>query len=527
MKQSTLKKYIGILTDIKISGLSIKTYCNNKGICPQNIYNTINKLKQQNKEESEMVSELLSLYNEIIDRKNHCIKFTQEEITSDEIETDMPTIEDEIETDDTAETSYIRDDKGKIKFYKYQIFRRNKSPLCGKLTREEMNTIYRLYSYYGDALTQRVVSRHFFDLSLIDFKRILRAFNITKASAPFAPHMIEEYTENELRDIQLREKENSFLRKAEEDQIQNNEKLLKKYAKENIILKEQINQRKELFEYLLAHNINVSSEIIINSAPENNDIIIVLSDLHIGAFNEKFGYIQLESYTENEINRRLDKIIGSLYGEYNSITVLNLGDSVDSYDKQTTRGGHELPSTISNKEQSLLYQTIMIRFFTKLTGFSGKINYICVGESNHDGDWGWINNIVLSHTLKEKFNINSYISNNPIDSFNIQDCSFVYLHGKDNKNQFKNFPLVINDKTETWFNNYFLDSGKKFNTKKYILKGDLHQYAYTRAKNFDYISAPSLYGSSNWIVANFGKTPWGALIIEINNNNIKTELITE
>ena len=267
MKQSTLKKYIGLLTDIKISGLSIKTYCNNKGICPQNIYNTINKLKQQNKEESEMVSELLSLYNEVIRRKNHCIKFIQEEeITSDEICTDMSTIEDEIETDDAAETSYIRDDKGKIKFYKYQIFRRNKSPLCGKLTREEMNTIYRLYSYYGDALTQRVVSRHFFDLSLIDFKRILRAFNITKASAPFAPHMIEEYTENELRDIQLREKENSFLRKAEEDQIKNNEKLLKKYAQENIVLKEQINQRKELFEYLLAHNINVRSEIIINSA---------------------------------------------------------------------------------------------------------------------------------------------------------------------------------------------------------------------------------------------------------------------
>ena len=257
------------------------------------------------------------------------------------------------------------------------------------------------------------------------------------------------------------------------------------------------------------------------------DIIIVLSDLHIGAFNENFGYLPLESYDENEITRRLNKIVLSLHNNYNSITVLNLGDSVDSYNKQTTRGGHELPSIISNKEQSIMYQKIMLNFFSKLVGFSKKINYICVGESNHDGDWGWINNIVLSSKLKSCFNIDSYVSNNPIDIFNIQDCSIIYLHGKDNFHQFKNFPLVINDKTETWFNNYFLDCGKNICSNKYVIKGDLHQYAYTCAKHFDYISAPSIYGSSSWITANFGKTPWGALLLEVNNNNITTKLIKD
>ena len=78
------------------------------------------------------------------------------------------------------------------------------------------------------------------DLSLVDFKRILRAFNITKASSPFPPHMIEELSEDKLREIQLREKENDFLRKAESDIIRNNEKLLKEYAKENIELKQKL-----------------------------------------------------------------------------------------------------------------------------------------------------------------------------------------------------------------------------------------------------------------------------------------------
>ena len=368
MQKKTIEKYEGILDNIIESGLSIPNYFKKQGKSANTFYVQMNNIAKGAIEDIEVRERFLRKY-EIA--KENSRKPTENIPEKEEI------IE-EVETDDKAETSYVRDDEGKIRFYKYQIFRKNKTPLSGKLTREEMNTIHRLYSYYGDALTQRIISRHFVDLSLIDFKRILRAFNITKASAPFAPHMIEECTEDELREIQLREKENSFLRKAEEDQIRNNEKLLKKYAKENIELKEQVTQRKELLEYLLSHNININSEIINNSGPENTDIIIVLSDLHIGAFNEKFGYIKLEEYTENEINRRLNKIVSSLWGEYDSITVLNLGDSVDSYDKQTTRGGHDLPSVISNKEQSLLYQNIMTGFFAKLTGFSKKLNYICV-----------------------------------------------------------------------------------------------------------------------------------------------------
>ena len=509
MKKSTITKYTKILQDVKKSGQKLYAFCTQHGLNYNSIVATISMLKRQDDEETEEVRNLISLYNEVVSKEKEIL------------------VKKKVETDDRADTSYIRDENGHIRYYEYQIYRKDKAPVCGKLTREEMNTIHRLYSYYGDSLTQRVISRHFVDLSLIDFKRILRAFNITKASAPFAPHMLEECSEDELREIQLREKENSFLRKAEEDQIKNNEKLLKKYAQENLELKDQIKNRIDLLKYLGSENVTFTKEIVNISSPDNVDIIIVLSDLHIGAFNENFGYLPLESYDENEITRRLNKIVLSLHNNYNSITVLNLGDSVDSYNKQTTRGGHELPSIISNKEQSIMYQKIMLNFFSKLVGFSKKINYICVGESNHDGDWGWINNIVLSSKLKSCFNIDSYVSNNPIDIFNIQDCSIIYLHGKDNFHQFKNFPLVINDKTETWFNNYFLDCGKNICSNKYVIKGDLHQYAYTCAKHFDYISAPSIYGSSSWITANFGKTPWGALLLEVNNNNITTKLIKD
>ena len=434
----------------------------------------------------------------------------------------------EIETDDRAITNLERDDDGRIQFYSFEIYRKDNPTLVGKLDRKEMETIYRLYSIYGANLTQKIVSREFPQFTFIEFKRILRAFNIYKANSEFAPHQIEELSEEQLITLHNQNKENSILRRIEKDQLAEANKLIDKLAKENLELKEDTINKQNVVKDLI--NIKLfSKEVKIQNTSCHSDLIIVLSDLHVGAYNEKNGYIELEDYNEIEITRRLDKILTSINNnvEYNSVIVCNLGDSVDSYNKQTTRGGHELPSIISNKEQSKLYLKIMLEFFNKLILICPKIKYICIGESNHDGDWGWLNNIVLAEKLRN-LNIDSYISDDPIDTFDVNGVSVIYLHGKDNLTQFKNFPLTLDFKTESWFNSYFIDCGKLLQNKKCVIKGDLHQYAYTCAKHFDYISAPSLYGSSNWITSNFGKTPWGALVLEIDMfNNIKNNLIRD
>ena len=433
-----------------------------------------------------------------------------------------------VDTDDRAITNVERDDSGKIQYYTFEIFRKDATPLIGKLDRKEMETIYRLYTIYGSNLTQKVVSREFPEYTFVEFKRILRAFNIYKASSPFPQHIIEEKSEDELINLHNQQKENNVLRRIEKDQLAEANKLINKLSKENLELKEDIINKQNIVKDLI--NIKIfSKEIKIQNTSQNSDLVLILSDLHIGAYNEKNGYIELEDYNEEEIIRRFNKILTSINNnvKYNSITVCNLGDSVDSYNKQTTRGGHELPSIVSNKEQSKLYLKIMLEFFNKLILICPKIKYICIGESNHDGDWGWLNNIVLAEKLKN-LNIDSYISDNPIDTFDVNGVSIIYLHGKDNFTQFKNFPLTLDFKTESWFNSYFIDCGKSLQSKKCVIKGDLHQYAYTCAKHFDYISAPSLYGSSNWITSNFGKTPWGALILEIDIfNNVKNNLIRD
>lgn len=143
-----------------------------------------------------------------------------------------------------------------------------------------------------------------------------------------------------------------------------------------------------------------------------------------------------------------------------------------------------------------------------------------------DGDWGWLNNVVLASKL-EQLNIESYISDLPIDKFDVGNNNIIFLHGKDSDTQFKGMPLTLNDRTINWVNDFIYDSGLEFKDNLYVVKGDLHQYAITESRRFQYISCPSLYGSSNYIAANFGKTKWGVGFMEVFNDHVTTGVIKE
>lgn len=413
------------------------------------------------------------------------------------------------DTDDASNTWEIRDEEtGKITGYKFEIFRRNKPAITGVFTRNEMNSVYRMYTYYGSGLTQQIVSRYFPDYSLIDFKRILRAFNITKASSPFAPHMYEEYTEDELKEMHLREKENDFLKRIEKDEVKDLRALVTKLTKET---SKSLN--KEFIETTIKNTVKDYKELpvnINNKEAKYPDLIIWLSDLHIGAYNAKYSsFVQLPSYDVQEIKSRLSRIVESFVGqEYHSVYVVNLGDSIDGFNKETTRGGHELPEILDNKEISEAFIECMMEFFATLIVKvkSKDFNYLSIGESNHGGDFEWLNQKLLAAYLT-KYNVKSYISNYPIDNFIIGDHQFLYVHGKDSGNQTRQFPLTLNPQTELFFTNYIAEKGI-CNPHIYVVKGDLHNYAYTTGKQFDYISVGSMYGSSNYIVANFGHTKW-------------------
>jgi len=425
------------------------------------------------------------------------------------------------EMEERSKIEYIRDDsetiligntpQGKITSYKFKILIRDKATLEGELSREEMDLIYRLYSAEGSNLQQRHVSRYFPNYTFQDFKRIIRAFNITKASSPFAPHIIEEKTTDELIQLNLQSKENDYLKKFEQDRNRLTEVAYKDLLKKHNELKNKVS---DLSDFLSETKFNITPLELPKPRKfyEDKTILVYLSDIHMGADVSDYSIYNNE-YNINVAKQRMAVVVAKIVEaakmfSCGNIIVCNIGDSIDGYNQETTRGGHKLPQNMDNKDQYKNFIDLMLALFSHLSTSNQfkNIKYYSVDGGNHDGDVGYIINKSLEACLNiMNPNITTRVFDKFIDSFKVDDHTFVLCHGKDAKDMFKNLPLVINDKTENQINE-FLDYNKIYGSNIHFVKGDLHQSATTYAKRFRYKSVSSFFGSSEWIHKNFGNT---------------------
>lgn len=515
--QATVDKLEAHLTECVKKGTSRYHYCTSKGLGVGYFKNSFTKLHKEwqlgnvdNNQYNRIVELLCKLdvryapykSDSKADHWGDAKTVLKEEKHYDSLEA----ISDEEADDERNKIEYVRGKDGKIQCYKFTVRRRDREPLSGTLSREDANKIFRLYSYYGQALTQREISREFPEYSLMDFKRILRVFNITKASADLAPHVIEEHTQEELMQIRSREKENDYLRSVERQRIKDTEKKMNELALENAKLKQQIHDGRNIIA-----GITIKGGNSYQYAPSAGKatIMIYLSDMHIGA-SVADESIYKNPYNRAEAERRLQLIYQRVadlklrYGTFKEIVVCNLGDSLDGQDHKTVRRDHDLPQNMTNKEQVENYLSIMNRFFTNLASICNSLRYICVGDSNHDGVFGWLTNLALVEHLRAK-GVKAYLAKKAIEHIYVDNHCFILFHGKDGINMKKNWPLTIDLKTENFINEYM--DANNIHCPTTVVKGDLHQSAISYARRFEYKSVGSMFGSSEWIHMNFGNTP--------------------
>lgn len=515
MKVSTLKKYIGILTDVKESGLGLSAYCKQMGINYSNITQTIYNLRKQHNEESEMVSELLSLYNEVVGKTS----------------TPVVTSSEEVDGENHVNVSYERDENGKILCYKYKIYKKNKPALDGTLTREEMSKIMRIYTWYGDGLTARIVSLEFPQFSLPDLKRIFRAFSIYKDNCPFAPHDVEEKSIEELREIQLREKENSFLRLAEGDQIKNNEKLLKKYAQENIELKKQL---KEASNFKISIPENLEPVILPEYQPVGQSINLYISDIHLGAaVTTGTLYQENVEYGYDEAKRRLEGVLYKLreFDCFDTINVVLLGDNIDcaGFTGKTARLDHVMPENMDAREQGNKFIELMMWFVDSLVSpeneLASRINIYSVPCGNHGGTFEYMCNKALLAYVNAKYpNIETTMWEEFFGKFEQNSHVFICMHGKDDLYMKKGLPLELNDKTKVMLYEW-LNENHIYNDNVHFIKGDLHSNSLSSCKRLDYRNVLSLFGASDYSNYNFSRNSYGVSYdLFIGNNLIRGTL---
>ena len=431
---------------------------------------------------TELIKEFLDAYNKV---KRNC-KFT-----------------DKVETDDRAITNVERDEDGLIQYYTFEIFRRDHPTLSGKLDRKEMETIYRLYTVYGSNLTQKIVSREFPEYTFVEFKRILKAFNIYKASSPFPLHMIEERSEEELINIYNQNKENNVLRRVEKDQLAEANKLINKLAKE-------LNELKYTKDFHFTIDTNYTPKKYENNFQTKKSIILHISDIHVGAALSSTSLFD-NDWNEVELSKRLEELAKrvSELGPFDKIIINFLGDYLDGMDGMTARRDHVMPQNMDNKEQFNVFIKQMLYFIEDMQSLCNNVEIYAVPEGNHGGYADYFAIKALEYACKSYFpGIPFVVFDRYFGIFKHKLHTYLVLHGKDGQFMKKPMPLNLNESTSSLLRDW-MDREGIYGQDVHVIKGDLHSNNLNSNRKFDYRNVLSLFGDSDYSQMNYVSNPYG------------------
>ena len=239
-------------------------------------------------------------------------------------------------------------------------------------------------------------------------------------------------------------------------------------------------------------------------------LFIYLADLHIGAKTSNNSLFPNE-YNSVIFKERLHHTLVTIkqnkefFGVFDALYIVNLGDALDGYNAQTTRGGHTLPQNLDNNEQLDTFFEAHKDLFDSIVSLNAakRIEYVACTNCNHSGNFGYAANRMLDIYLSLKYpDIKRTIITRFIDHIQYGQHTFMFTHGKDDKDMKFGLPASLNEKTENYINAY-IHYHRIQTPAIHLVKGDLHLSAKQPAKIFRYKNVLSLYGSSKWVQTNF------------------------
>lgn len=522
MRINTIIKLIKLLKIIKESGLTIPEYCKQTGESASYIYSRMTKIKKHLETGGELFHEAVSLYNEIAGKRSFKeIKYS-EEITE---------LEDFKESDELASVTIIRStnkflenepDKGIIIGYKICCKVRDSKDFITTLSREDAEQVFGLYTYYGGNVTARNVANEFPKYTLSEVKKIFRAFKLTKDSAWFPPHLLEEMTEEELAQYRLNLKERAAFKYADSRREYDYNQQIKS-------LTARINQYESFERFLIRLDNKVypkpTQKEALQIAVCHDTVILYMSDMHIGAKVESDSIFKNE-YNIEEVYKRIDIIVDELkkLGGIQKLVIANLGDSIDGFDETTSRRSHTMPQNMGNMEQASKFVDSMMYLFQRLNEeqVAVRYSYVAVKCGNHPGTVEWVLNQLIASKLRETYgDIETKVGETMFVDYNIHDNLFLMCHGRDEKHMKSHYPLNLDNKTENLLTDYLYHNYKLSPTTKiHIVSGDLHNESMNRGKFFKYWKVGSFFGSSDYCMVNYGNTLPHVNYHIINNNNV-------
>lgn len=421
---------------------------------------------------------------------------------------------DESDYDERTKTWVERDEEGKIKSYHYIIYVRDEKPLSGVLTTQQMETIYENYPY----VTQNTCSNYFPYLTFVSFKRILRAFNITKDKL-FPPHIIENYTEDEIAQFALKAKETSSYKKFTEQKAIFLERELRNVQKKLLDIKEEDDFYEKLVNKVFEEK-NVSYipqyDALFKTKVKQfgeKTLFGIFGDIHFGKKFSKNDIMIGRGCDKDILRERMiniaSKIIETIFKNpdvYNKIDLICLGDLIESVLPDGMHPQHVFEMDLHGHEQVLYAIEVMEEFILyivtntpkevpiKMYMISG--NHDRTGEKR-DEDKSRTAGTIIIEMLKKLFTNNDRVEiinfKNNIIRYESNNISIIAHHGDSGLMKRKPIELM----------NLF-KVGKSENYTL-ILNGHLHTTTVEEGINFTQLTVGSVCSADNFVQNELGK----------------------
>jgi hypothetical protein len=273
------------------------------------------------------------------------------------------------------------------------------------------------------------------------------------------------------------------------------------------------NSGKELnidFAKLLENAPKLNTEKVNRNVYEGEFDKLVFTDVHIGMdSSDKGRSLYPSEWNENVLFERLEKMINYTLAKQNSNTlyILDLGDYLDGFNAQTTRGGHALPQNMSNQQAFDVGFMFKLQLVQKLAPYYDKIYVRNICNDNHSGDFSYfVNQFFKTYVERDLKNVEVINQTAFIDYQLIGNYCFVTTHGKDTHNLKHGFKPKIDPNQINKIVGY-LNTNKLLNKGYEIIfeKGDSHLYLFDSSSSdvFKYYNYPAFSPSSNWVATNF------------------------
>ncbi|MDV3537881.1 hypothetical protein CMU94_01935 [Elizabethkingia anophelis] len=253
---------------------------------------------------------------------------------------------------------------------------------------------------------------------------------------------------------------------------------------------------------------------------------LVISDIHIGMDASDNGRsLYNHTWTKDDIFKTLDQIVAFTIQNQKSnvLYIKDLGDMLDGFNGQTTRGGHNLPQNMTNEEAFDVGFEFKVKLIESLLPYYDKIHFHNINNDNHSGSFAYCLNKAFEVLMYKAYSGKVTVVNQLkfIDYSIVGNYCFITTHGKDSQHMKHGFkpkidPNQINKIIGYLTANNLLNKGYDI----IVEKGDSHQYLFDSASSdlFKYYNYPALSPSSNWVQTNFQKGQRGFIFFNYYEN---------